>query len=281
VNKPTGTNATTVSYNPGTSLPYGLPVRVKLEFNDDGPAPNVTTYEWSYTVEDEPLFAINDTTLWSYEVNGLELGTTWKDKGYDESAWPKGAALLADETGATVETIRTPFLRGGFVTFYFRTHFTWSGSLAGVSLRLRHVIDDGAICYLNGVEVNRTDNMPTGPVDYLTVALIDHENAWQGPYSISPTNLVVGDNVFAVEVHQNAGSSSDVVFGAELIAVLLAPPNFTSVRLDGGGLSLEWSGTGTLQQAGVVTGPYTNAPSQTNPQTIPATGPAMFYRLKQ
>ena len=54
-----------------------------------------------------------------------------------------------------------------------------------------------------------------------------------------------------------------------------------AVRLEGGGLKIAWTGAGTLEQAGVVTGPYTNAPSQTNPQTIPVTAPAMFYRLKQ
>jgi len=289
VNKPTGSGTTTVSYNPGTSLPFGSPVRVKLQFTDDGPAPNVTTYEWTYTtaLETIVLFAINDTTLWRYINDGSDQGTAWRAKAFADGTWPEGKALLALETGRPiVEPIRTDLVRNGIITDYFRTHFNWTGSLDGISLRLRIVVDDAAICYLNGVEVYRDDLIPPGAVGYQTVALTDHEGRdhYNGPFVISTTNLVAGDNVFAVEVHQNTASSSDVVFGAELVALRTpapAPPNFTNVRLEAGGLTLGWSGTGTLQQAGVVTGPYTNAPSQTNPQTIPATGPGMFYRLKQ
>ena len=285
VNKPLGSTVTTVSYNPGTSLPYGTAVKVKLQFTDDGPVPNVTTYEWSYTtkVETIVLFAINDTTLWRYINDGSDQGVAWRATAFADSTWPEDKALLALESGATIEPIRTALVRNGIVTDYFRTHFNWSGSLAGVNLRLRLVVDDAAVCYLNGVEVNRSDLIPPGPVNYLTVALTDHEGRdhYDGPFVISTTNLVAGDNVFAVEVHQNAASSSDVVFGAELTAVRVPAPNFTSARLEGGGLRIEWTGTGTLERADFVKGPWTTAPSQTNPQIVPTTGAAGFHRIKQ
>jgi len=61
------------------------------------------------------------------------------------------------------------------------------------------------------------------------------------------------------------------------------PAPTLTITADGlGNVKLSWPlGNGTLQQAGVVTGPYTNAPSQSNPQTNAPAGPAMFYRLKQ
>jgi len=59
------------------------------------------------------------------------------------------------------------------------------------------------------------------------------------------------------------------------------PPLFNAPALQGGNVGISWTGSGTLQQAIAMAGPWTNAPSQTNPQTIPATGPGMFYRLKQ
>jgi hypothetical protein len=53
--------------------------------------------------------------------------------------------------------------------------------------------------------------------------------------------------------------------------VLSATPAGTNVKIS-------WTGEGALQQAGAVTGPYTNAPSQSSPQTNAVSGPALFYR---
>jgi hypothetical protein len=284
VNKPTGSTVTTVSYSPGASQPYGSTVRVKLVFSDDGPVPNVTTNEWSYTVvlESMVLLAIDEVILWRYEDSGTDLGTTWKDKNYNDSEWSQGAALLGWESTA-VELLRTQVNMLGQITWYFRTHFNYTNTLTGVGLRLRHVLDDGAVFYLNGVEVHRFGLAAGAPLDASTL-FTDHENKYEGPFDIPTASLVQGDNVFAVELHQSGAASSDVVFGAELKAMLLPPPppTFTSARLEGGGLRIEWTGTGTLQQASVVTGGvWTDAPSQSNPQIVPTTGAAGFYRLKQ
>jgi hypothetical protein len=61
-------------------------------------------------------------------------------------------------------------------------------------------------------------------------------------------------------------------FGETPMSSLAAAPDGT------GKAKISWTGGGTLQQSGVVTGPYTNAPVQTNPQTNTPSGPAMFYR---
>jgi hypothetical protein len=80
--------------------------------------------------------------------------------------------------------------------------------------------DDGAVVYLNGTEVFRT-NMPTGTIAYTTLASTaiggTDESAFQSA-SISPSLLVNGSNVLAVEMHQANGTSSDISFDAELIA---------------------------------------------------------------
>ena len=83
--------------------------------------------------------------------------------------------------------------------------------LAFLDMRLRR--DDGAIVYLNGTEVWR-ENMPAGPVDYLTRAGsaigVPDEVAFQ--FFIRPVDslLTVGTNVFSVELHQVSPTSSDV-----------------------------------------------------------------------
>ena len=94
-------------------------------------------------------------------------------------------------------------------------------------MRLNAIVDDGAVFYLNGVEVYRV-NMPDGAVSYSTPAASPVATpAYTGPIAISATNLVAGTNVFAVEVHQAAGDTSDMLFGAELIALPMIPPPVT------------------------------------------------------
>ena len=147
---------------------------------------------------------------------------------------------------------------------------------------MRHVVDDGAVFYLNGAEMHRFGLAAGAPLTYQTL-FTDHENVWEGPFLITSPSPVAGDNVLAVEVHQNANNSSDIVFGAELSAITSPTPRpvISNPRLVGGALSFGWSGGGTLQQADVVTGPYTDAADQSNPHAVSATGPAKFYRIKQ
>ncbi|MBI4657794.1 MAG: hypothetical protein HY735_02905, partial [Verrucomicrobia bacterium] len=183
------------------------------------PAPPVTTQEIT-------LLSINDKQMWRYENNGLtNLGTAWKDKIYNDSAWPQGPALLALESGTTVEPIRTPLKRQnaagqGIMADYFRTHFTFAGDPKTAKLQARYVVDDGLLVYLNGTEVHRF-SMPTGAVTPTTAAT-SHEgrSLYEGPFELPTAALVAGDNVLAVEVHQTDPGSSDIVFGLELKAVI-------------------------------------------------------------
>lgn len=170
------------------------------------------------------LVAINDQSTWSYDRSGQDLGTDWRGASFNDAAWPKGKALIADESTTTVEPIRTAISRfndaGEYVkTFYFRTRFNYHDLLGpAVKLKLRHAVDDGAIFYLNGTEIHRF-GIAEGPVDATTDAT-GHENAYEGPFEIPASLLVAGENVLAAEVHQSGGSSSDMVFGAELVATI-------------------------------------------------------------
>ena len=90
-------------------------------------------------------------------------------------------------------------------------------------LRLRR--DDGAVVYLNGVEIMRS-NMPDGFVNSETTALSEiiggsESQLYEYPVVLNMNN---GLNVLAVEVHQINSTSSDISFDAEL---LLADPDGT------------------------------------------------------
>ncbi len=104
-------------------------------------------------------------------------------------------------------------------TATFRAQFVLDADPASAELALQCVIDDGAVVYLNGVEVLR-DNVPDGPVDADTLATSSVEES--SLYAdISSDALVRGSNVLAVEVHQAQLDDADLTFGCELTARIL------------------------------------------------------------
>lgn len=171
------------------------------------------------TIVTQTIPLIVNTNVWSYNQTSIPE-TNWISPDYTgDVLWPTGAALLYAESSSKAWPKNTP-LTLGRMTYYFRTHFQVTTNLTGATLNLNAILDDGAVFYLNGREVLRLHIDTNAVVDYSTKAN-DHESTLEGPYtSISVTNLVPGDNVMAVEVHQVNSSSSDVVFGMSLDATL-------------------------------------------------------------
>ena len=97
--------------------------------------------------------------------------------------------------------------------------------MSGLSVSVQR--DDGAVVYLNGDEVFRS-NMPTGRIDYLTFAPMvvggtDEITFYSQP--VDPSLLAKnGSNVLAVEIHQANAGSSDIMLDLELSGSAF-PPN--------------------------------------------------------
>jgi hypothetical protein len=167
-----------------------------------------------------PALYTTDTVLpidaqWRFDQSGQDIGATWREPGFDDSTWSQGQGLFFMENAELPGPKNTP-LTLGVVTYYFRTTFQWDNPTEDLLLDLRHVVDDGAVFYLNGVEINRF-NMPSGAISSSTVADSSVGNAgYVGPVSVPGHLLVQGSNTLAVEVHQNLAFSPDVVFGATL-----------------------------------------------------------------
>jgi Calcineurin-like phosphoesterase/Purple acid Phosphatase, N-terminal domain len=157
---------------------------------------------------------------WKYLDTGMDQGTTWRATAFNDAAWASGNAELGygDNDEETVVSY------GGipatkYITTYFRKAFTISSIPSALSLDL--VCDDGAVVYLNGVEVYR-QNMPAGTILFSTLASaasgdpgVPTETAWTAA-TLNPASLVVGNNVIAVEIHQNLITSSDISFNLRL-----------------------------------------------------------------
>ncbi|MCK4913301.1 MAG: lamin tail domain-containing protein [Planctomycetes bacterium] len=163
---------------------------------------------------------------WKYLDNGSDQGTAWQALAFDDSSWASGPAELGygDGDEATVVSY------GGdeddkYITTYFRNTFDVNDASQVSDLTLEILRDDGAVFYLNGTEIDR-DNMPTGTIDYQTVATTytPHETTFFG-FPVDTNLLVDGNNVIAVEIHQNVKTSSDISFDFKLYGTIYTPPD--------------------------------------------------------
>ena len=204
---------------------------------------------------------IPEGAVWKYLDNGIDQGTAWQGVAFDDSGWSAGPAQLGYGDGDEVTIVSYgPDQFNKYVTTYFRHRFDLPGVVAGGDLTLRLLRDDGAVVYVNGVDVFRS-NMPVGST-YLTLATVAVGGAEETSVfvsaSLNPSVLVAGANVVAVEVHQVALTSSDLSFDLELIVEVGGTNELPVVNViatspdaaEGGLASERLSGAFTFQRMG-------------------------------
>jgi hypothetical protein len=186
-----------------------------------------------------PLLGLTNTT-WRFSQSAVFNTTNWIGSNFNDSAWTPGRALLAaNEDRARIVPLIGTVLTLGRTTYYFRVYFNVPTNLpAGTMLQGTTWIDDGAVIYINGHELTRVRiNSGINPVLYTTLAnstpggMGDGDAYAETFFWLASTNLVVGSNVVAVEVHQQTAGSSDVVWGMSLDALVPAlnrPPVITN-----------------------------------------------------
>lgn len=164
---------------------------------------------------------IDRGATWRYLDDGSDQGTAWREPAFDDSGWALGAAQLGYGDGDEVTVVSFgPDGNDKYITTYFRRTFFADDAASVTQLTLYLQRDDGAVVYLNGVEVGRS-NMTLGTITYLTPAssaVGDDAEAAFSQMSLPAAGLVEGENVLAVEIHQSSPTSSDISFDAELIA---------------------------------------------------------------
>ena len=149
-------------------------------------------------------------SIWKYLDNGSDLGTTWRAISYTDTAWLSGPAPLGYGNAASTTVSFGPDPNNKFITTYFRTAFTVTTPSAYESYMLHLRRDDGAVVYLNGSEVLRS-NMPAGTITYTTRAITSATSETHFfPNFITSSFMLTGLNTIAVEVHQAARASSDL-----------------------------------------------------------------------
>lgn len=164
----------------------------------------------------ETVASIDWTDIWLYDQSGQDLGTSWRQVDYDDSAWQSGAGLLGNDADVLPAPINTQ-LDLGLSTHYFRKHFTLDVDPQSVVAELSVIVDDGAIIYVNGSEVARV-RLPPGEIPFNEPAETVVVAGIEGPFHVPSQLLRAGDNVIAVEVHQNSPGSADMAFGLSFTA---------------------------------------------------------------
>jgi hypothetical protein len=175
-----------------------------------------------------PPSIISKGSAWRYLDNGSDPGPSWRLASFDDSSWPQGRAQLGFGDGdeqTTVGFIDTDPASDGIqknITTWFRRKFTIDDPAAIAALQLAVLRDDGAVVWLNGTEVLRT-NLPAGPILPSTLASASATNAEAAASfiatSVNPALLTPGENILAVEIHQDSPSSPDLSFDLRLYPI--------------------------------------------------------------
>ena len=165
---------------------------------------------------------VEKNSTWKVLEDGSNQGTAWRLDAFDDAAWKSGQAPLGYASAGKGQDIQTTISYGSDsrnkpITVYFRQTFDVTDVEDIRQLNGSLIRDDGAVIYLNGEEVFRS-NLPAGEITHTTLATVVGDERDPVPFTIEPSKLREGTNLITAEVHQNAPSSSDLYFSLELSA---------------------------------------------------------------
>jgi hypothetical protein len=239
----------------------------------------VTGVRRVYVLRDpvEPRHLVAKGSSWRYHDRGTDPGSGWAAPGFDDSGWKAGLAELGFGDGDEATVVEGGPSAARHAAVYFRHGFVFDRPERFRQLVLNVRQDDGAIVYLNGVEVYRM-NVPAGPVDYRTYTGTTISSETQFFTAVVAVNeLMAGTNLLAAEVHQSDATSSDLSFDLFLEGIpeyRLYPVQFPEE------LVLMWhDAAANLEEGDTVRGPW-RLRYETSPAVVTPGGP-MYYRLRR
>ena len=301
-----GTNvgqATTFPYRVNWSgAPLGVHTIVARSIDDLGIARTSAPVQIRVGYQPVTLVLVPARSVWKYLDNGSNQGTNFAQTNFNDTTWLSGPGELGygdlpdgnpESTVMCCSNVTTHPL-----THYFRREFVVPQDTYLTNLSFRLLRDDGAVVWLNGREMYRS-NMPNGAITYLTPASAGVTGGDEVTYfvtTLATTNAHSGTNLVAVEVHQNAATSSDLSFDLQVegegYALKSSGPIALAISDSGGEFRIVWPASATgyqlywSQQVGPgaswqLVGTTPTSSNGLNVVIIPATNPAAFYRLQK
>lgn len=143
----------------------------------------------------------------------------WQAPGFDDSAPAVWSDSLSRHGYPSSSSLATVIPDGG-TSAYFRLGFDIDDVTLFDAFEVELYRDDGAVVYLNGSEILRS-NMPAGPITPATEAAGSSRGS--EVVALPASLLLQGLNVLAVEVHERGGSDTDLAFDLELRSKVCRP----------------------------------------------------------
>ncbi len=172
-------------------------------------------------------------TAWRYRKGVSEPPADWNTVGFNEATdtetWTTGQTPVGYGDGDDNTVLGDMF--NGYTSVYLRRPFTVPAGGIPARLLVRAYVDDGAIIWINGQEVDRF-HVTAGPKAYNDTAS-NHEAEWEGAIiGNAGSYLVEGNNVIAIHALNQSITSSDFSIDA---AVLSPALRVTQVEANPGG----------------------------------------------
>ena len=198
------------------------------------------------------LFAQNVSIIpasssWKYLDNGSNQGTAWRAASFNDASWPTSNAEFGYGDGDETTIVNFgPNASMKYRTTYFRKTFTIADPAAYSSFVAGLLMDDGAVVYINGTEVIRS-NLPATAIGYRTFASSNIAGAPEtvfNNFTINAAVFVAGTNTIAVEIHQSSNANADLSFNLRLdatpIPVCNTPTGLTATAITANAATLNW-----------------------------------------
>jgi hypothetical protein len=191
---------------------------------------------------------IDAADTWKYIIPSSELPANWTDPDFDDSSWLSGPGGIGYGDGDDRTTVPV-----GTISVFMRKNFTLADASELVSAFLYVDYDDGFVAYLNGTEIARANIGTVGvipPYNALADKIVEPSAASGGlPYSYPVdsaklvSSLKYGNNVLALQFHNQAATSSDLSSTTYFIAgfsnssgIFRSPPYWFNTPVSGNSL---------------------------------------------
>jgi hypothetical protein len=216
-----------------------------------------------FTFNFNQLDIVPKGATWRYWAYGKYPGQGWNIVDFNDQTWASGEAKLGYGIGDESAVIGQGPASAPYITAWFRYDFTLNDPafFANQPLWLQLETYDGAVVYLNGIEIARL-RMPAGPVSPDTranaaVRGVAAETFY--PFDVSGLgSLLNAKNVLAVEVHLADTNAPHLGLDAELAGNVFAPrfpPKVAFLSLTNGGLSAQYLVGQKIRLAAEALGP--------------------------
>ncbi len=163
------------------------------------------------------IFIAPADEAWRYRKGTSEpegASGAWRLLAYtEEASWSTGQTSIGYGDGDDNTTLSD--MANNYTTVYLRHRFTLPVGGIPPALQLNLNVDDGAVAWINGVEVARI-NVPAGTLRFDAQASAATEPAWQ-TFLLSDTSMLrSGENQLAIHAVNQSAGSSDLTIDAEL-----------------------------------------------------------------